>query len=195
METLEVQLRSRSCLAVQRKEFVDDRRDARHDAHLDRRGGRRRRELPAQLAPGRAVERAAHVVVETGVVDGEPGHRQARDAREPGLQETAHQLAVSGGKLLEHDHRRLELARAPDEGGGQQADNRGEANRVAVEMALASDAPDHQGAQLQEARPEPPHRLDRAQDPLIDAGEKVLVEQEEGLDGQGLAVRVLDDLR
>jgi hypothetical protein len=62
-----------------------------------------------------------------------------------------------------------------------------------IEVAFAGRASDHQCAQPQEVRPQASHQPVRSTAQRGRAGEQILIEQEEGLDGANLALVIPDD--
>jgi hypothetical protein len=63
---------------------------------------------------------------------------------------------------------------------------------AAVEVALAGDAPDHHGFHEHESRPSAPDRVGQAPEIRMNSGQNILVENEEGLDGDRLAAGSFD---
>ncbi len=101
-------------------------------------------------------------------------------------------VAVLRGKLLEDDHRAIQLARYAQQRVAERFGRCGFCRVITVEVSFAGGASDHQRARSHEAGPKPAHATDDFRHDPAHAGEKILVDQEIRLDGADGAI-VLDD--
>ena len=108
-------------------------------------------------------------------------------------EEAGKRTAVLGGKLLEHDERRLLQVREMTNIRSQYPGLRAARTRfLGLEMPFATRAAHHQRPHLQELRPNPPYRACQGLRPRSNTRKQILVEHEERLDCANLPALIPD---
>jgi len=193
-ELLEFILRPFEHLSVKGEKLVDVRLDVGDDFHFHEwsRGGLAI--FTAEIFPRFVTELGLEIVLEILEIEVEPRARHTRHPRITGPAHGTERFAVGLGKILEHDHGRLETASDRMERFAQGLGHPFVAagGSVAHEMAFAGGAADHEHAHDQRGGKALADFIHDAAECLGHAGDEVLVHHEEGLNRARLARVVLE---